>query len=263
MKIVTLNVWGGVQAEILFDWIKKMGETADVFCFQEIFDCINAPAVFGKKGEYYNLKNKLKEILPDFVCFYREHSYNVDQSGPADFFISFGLATFVKKTITNYIVDEGDILVYGAKTKGVDFYKEVHGTSRNLQYIRFFKDGNYLNIINFHGTWIKNSNKVDHDSRYEQSSNIVKFLKSIQGEVFLTGDFNLLPNTNSLLMVEEFGLTNLIKTYEIASTRSILYDKPIRFADYSLVSSGVKVKNFFVENVNVSDHLPLIAEIVF
>ena len=76
----------------------------------------------------------------------------------------------------------------------------------------------------------------------------------------MTGDFNLLPNTKSLTMLEE-KLLNLIKKYEITSTRSVIHNKPDKYADYTLVSSDVVVESFSVPDVTVSDHLPM--EIVF
>jgi endonuclease/exonuclease/phosphatase family metal-dependent hydrolase len=75
----------------------------------------------------------------------------------------------------------------------------------------------------------------------------------------LCGDFNLLPNTDSLTILEQ-GMRNLIKEYPVTSTRSRFYEKPDKFADYILVSPEVVVEDFQVLDEAVSDHLPLLLE---
>jgi len=42
--------------------------------------------------------------------------------------------------------------------------------------------------------------------------------------------------------------------------RSAFYKKPVRFADYVLVSQEIKVKDFHVPDVEVSDHLPMVLD---
>lgn len=73
------------------------------------------------------------------------------------------------------------------------------------------------------------------------------------------GDFNLDPDTKSLKILER-NLKNLIKEYKISTTRSSLYARQHKFADYVLVSPGIKVINFQVPDIAISDHLPMILE---
>ena len=56
------------------------------------------------------------------------------------------------------------------------------------------------------------------------------------------------------------GNRNLIQEYKIDSTRSALYKKSEKFADYVIVSQNVEVKDFKVLKEEVSDHLPLFLE---
>ncbi len=77
----------------------------------------------------------------------------------------------------------------------------------------------------------------------------------------LCGDFNLLPDSESLLMVERIGLRNLIREYGITSTRTSLYPKDGRYADYAFISEGIQLKSFKVLPDEVSDHAPLLIEI--
>jgi endonuclease/exonuclease/phosphatase family metal-dependent hydrolase len=81
----------------------------------------------------------------------------------------------------------------------------------------------------------------------------------MSGAKILCGDFNLLPDTDSLAILEQ-GMRNLVKEYRVTSTRSQFYEKPDRFADYILVSPEVIVEDFQVLDEAVSDHLPLLLE---
>jgi hypothetical protein len=55
-------------------------------------------------------------------------------------------------------------------------------------------------------------------------------------------------------MLEEAGLRNLIKGYGITSTRTSLYKKEHRFADYTFVSENISVIDFKILPEEVSDH---------
>lgn len=58
-------------------------------------------------------------------------------------------------------------------------------------------------------------------------------------------------------MIENTGLRNLIKEHGITSTRTSLYTKEEKFADYVLIGPGIQVTNFEVLPDEVSDHAPL------
>jgi endonuclease/exonuclease/phosphatase family metal-dependent hydrolase len=260
LKIVTLNTWGGIQDKVMFDWIKNQMLDTQIFCFQEIYSSINPAINLGQSLEHHNLKQELKNLLSDFVCYYREHIYNTNFSGLVDFDLSYGLAIFVHKSIDSQVVDEGDILIYGSKKIGMS---RDEPTSRNLQYLTLKINNRFLNVINFHGIWIKEVGKRDHPARLEQNKNIIKFIEKLKGEVFLTGDFNSLPENESLKMISsELCLRNLITENNVLSTRSKLYTKPDKYADYTFVSEKLEILTFEVPSVEASDHLPMITKII-
>lgn len=66
-----------------------------------------------------------------------------------------------------------------------------------------------------------------------------------------------MPETKSLKMLEDLGMRNLIRESGVTSTRSSHYKKPLRFADYTLVSPDIKVNDFKVLPDEVSDHLAM------
>jgi endonuclease/exonuclease/phosphatase family metal-dependent hydrolase len=92
----------------------------------------------------------------------------------------------------------------------------------------------------------------------------MNFMKKISGPKIICGDFNILPDTESVAILEN-GMRNLVKEFAIESTRTPLYrhynnpDEP-NFADYVFVSPDVNVMKFTVLPDVVSDHSPLLLE---
>ncbi len=91
---------------------------------------------------------------------------------------------------------------------------------------------------------------------------MIERIRALKAEYVLLGDFNLTPDTISLQMFEkELGCRDLIKEYGITSTRTHLYPKENKFADYAFVSRGVSLKKFEVMPDVISDHSPLLVEL--
>ncbi|MEL7344633.1 MAG: hypothetical protein AAFN59_07210, partial [Pseudomonadota bacterium] len=76
------------------------------------------------------------------------------------------------------------------------------------------------------------------------------------------GEFNLLPESACFDVFAEAGLHDLVRRHGIADTRTHLYSKPGRHANYCLVTDNLPVKSFAAppEPV-VSDHRPLILDV--
>lgn len=81
--------------------------------------------------------------------------------------------------------------------------------------------------------------------------------------MILAGDFNLLPDTESIAMLGR-RLRDLVREYAVPTTRSRLNPyrgtpREQKFADYIFfVSPSLQVHDFAVPDLLVSDHLPLI-----
>ena len=79
------------------------------------------------------------------------------------------------------------------------------------------------------------------------------------GKKILVGDFNLNINTKSLTILEK-KMINLIKKYNIQTTRNKHFPGSEKFADYTFVSPDIKIRSFQVPHTEVSDHLPMILQ---
>ena len=120
-------------------------------------------------------------------------------------------------------------------------------------------NGKNIQVINVHALW--NKDKIGDDRTIMQSDFILsKIRKDIP--CIVVGDFNLLPNTKSIEMIDE-KMINLIKEYNIKSTRPTFddnLDKGDLVCDYIFVNDKIKVNDFKVIDTNISDHMPLILD---
>ena len=246
MKLISLNTWGGRELEPLLRFFGAHKNDTDIFCLQEVRNCDQKIVDDNHPSEKWcgPLFEKISDELKDFTGSF---AYFDDDPN------RMSLATFVRRTLPVKTIE--DFIVYAPKE-----LKEIGGTvfsPRKLQYLTL--DGGLL-IANYHGLW-DTGPKTDTEDRVNQSKVIKVFLDKRNGPKILCGDFNLFPETKSLKILEN-GMRNLIKDYQIASTRTPLYrhyenpDEP-NFADYILASSDIKVIDFKVLPDAVSDHSPL------
>ncbi|MCL5435040.1 MAG: endonuclease/exonuclease/phosphatase family protein [Patescibacteria group bacterium] len=262
MKLIALNIWGGQVYEPLINFLKKQSKIVDVFCFQEVFK--SDRNIFHNRIKT-NVYSDIAKILKDYNGYFAPMFAGHDTKEKVDFELLFGQATFVKNSIK--ILSEGDIFVYGSygqeRTKPVrdgnfmDFPRNIHFVDIENPSAGSRQVKKTL-IANLHGFWISES-KEDTPERFEQSDRIIKFLRSYKHRKILCGDFNLNPDTKSMLILEK-NMVNLVKKYKVKSTRSNLHTRKDKFADYILVSKDIKVLGFKVLQDEVSDHLPLFLE---
>ena len=260
MKIISLNTWSGRGGkEGLLDFFRQNRTQTDVFCLQEMwsapYEDHEGQSAGGRPIEHseilVNGVQEVSEILSGHTPFFHPHYLD-----------NYGLMMLVKKEYA--IRESGDVFVY--RERGYIPEGDIGTHARNIQYVTFEIDHHPLTVINFHGLWTNKEEgrgKQDIPERVEQSENILAFTRTLQNPFVLCGDFNLLPNTEGIRKFEDAGLKNLIKEYDIRSTRTHHYPKPEKFADYAFVSPGLIVNDFKVLPDIVSDHSPLFIDIEF
>ena len=191
-----------------------------------------------------NLLQKIKDTLTEHTAIY------TPQYVPY-----FGIALLIRKTIP--ILATGEVCVY--REPGYISPIDIADHCRTLQYVTLEATSGPITILNVHAAW-QPVGKIDTPERLEQTRRIIDFAKTFTHPLVLAGDFNLLPDTQSIRIFEKMGWENLIRTHHVASTRTSHYDKPERFADYMFIKNGVQVHDFRVLPEEVSDHAGLFLE---
>jgi len=236
MRIIFFNIWHGQVWDLLKKFILKESSKTDIFCFLEVQP---------------DLQIKLQEILPDFEPIYQAGLKTNYLGGVIE-----GRSIFVKNKIEI------------SKSGNISIFKETKTDAGGFQYAQLLVGQKTLFIGEVHGK-ARPGTKMDTPARLRQSHKIIDFAKDIKGPKIIGGDFNLLPETESVLMFEKAGYKNLIKEFNVKSTRNKISweqfkDQPgfvkQHFADYVFVSSEIKIKSFEVPYLEISDHLPLILD---
>ncbi len=232
MKIVFLNVNGGSSLKELLKFISFHIDTTDIFCFQEALETENFKKALSLLSKSYVKFTTGRHLVPNII--------------------DTALTTFIKKEYLDsnnkkYLFTDNPSIGIGLQTK-VSINKKT------------------LNIINFHGLPYP-GDKLDTKERKLQSKSIIQEIKKYDAPIILGGDFNLYPNTESIKIIEDFGLVNLIKKFNIKNTRNELIwnmypDSKQYFADYIFVSPSIEVESLNVPYVLASDHLPLILKVL-
>jgi len=226
MKIIFLNTWRGELRDELRAYVHRHIGDTEVFCFQEADDA--------NRSAY-------EDLLEDDYKLHTAQRQESDGSW-------FGNAIYVRNDLA--IVDTGGIFLESKP----DFIVGI------AAYVTLEADNGKLTICNVHGI-SQPGHKLDTPERLYQSHEIIETLKGHEA-VIVGGDFNLLPETQSVQTFTEHGYRSLITDYDIKSTRNRItyerYPNSIQyFADYAFVSPRVKVVDFVVPTDVVSDHQPL------
>lgn len=267
MKIISLNAWGGQVWPALGGWAQTVG--ADVLSCQEmIAPAETSPEWLAYRDAYRSL-NQRADLFGDISKRLPEHTGDFiaaaegplkDMSGKV-FRSRHGLGQWVSNRYV--IVKRQHGFVCGS------FRAQGWGAEpvpRAFQAVRIacpadVNGGRDLTVAHFHGLRDANG-KQDTPERAEQARRAITLLSQIakpDDAVVLSGDFNVRPDSETLSIFSAWGLRDLVGT---ADTRTQLYAKPVRHANYMLVSKSVQVKSFAAPaDPVVSDHRPLILDL--
>lgn len=226
MKVVFLNVWGDVMQDTLVGYLEEQARDTDIFCFQEATEA-------------------MRRRCADALSNYTETTHHKYVTAADDFWVS----TFIRKDIT---VLSSEVLMPDDMDTGIAICSKVQASSDELY------------VCNIHGM-SRPKEKRDDPGRIKQSQELINFFKDKSEPVIIGGDFNLFPDTQSITMFAEHGYRDLIKEFDIATTRNhFAWDRfPVKmnYSDYVFLKGGVVLKSFTVTDNEVSDHLPLLLEI--
>lgn len=237
---MTLNIWGGHVKKPLLDFI-NCNQDIDIFCLQEVYHQAENKISTEEREVSLNIFSELHALLPHHQAFFRPVVEGI-----------YGIGMLVKKELD--ILDEGEITIHENP-----YYPGRGPThSRNLQWLRYRNKNNIYSVFNVHALW-NGRGKTDTPERIAQSQKIKEFISAIKTPKILCGDFNLRPDTESIKLLES-EMNNLITKYNIHSTRSHLYPKEEKFADYIFTSPEIRINSFEVLQNEVSDHLPLLLD---
>lgn len=266
MRLICLNAWGGNLYEPLAAYIESV--RADILCLQEVTWAVEPTpekVFFRNHGfdlpQHEDLFAALSKILPDHQGQFLPASQGdvVDEDGNG-YLSRFGIATFIHRDFA--ITGQSHGFVHGA------YIADGWGTPpvpRNMHALRLvdLDTGRPFIVAHLHGLRDP-AGKHDTPDRVRQAERIVELLLALRRNdepVVLCGDLNLLPESATFDRLAELGLRDLVTGNGFTDTRTSLYEKPGRYADYLLATPGIKVQHFdVVAEPEVSDHRALLLD---
>lgn len=266
MRLMSLNAWGGNIADPLMGLVDQVHP--DILLLQEVTSAVDpSPARLYFKGHGWDLPQQadlygeVSAMLANhfglFCPAMQGHLFDDDDRAYRS---RFGLATFVHRDVA--ILEQVQAFVHGAYRS--DGWGEPP-VPRNMHVLRLFNpaSGQPFVVAQLHGLRDL-AGKHDTPARMAQAEKIVGLISAVRqpgDAVIFGGDLNLLPDSRTFEVLATAGLTDLVTTRGFTDTRTVLYEKEQRHADYLLVSPAVKVVDFDVPAEPVaSDHRPLILD---
>ncbi|MCU0902243.1 MAG: endonuclease/exonuclease/phosphatase family protein [Tabrizicola sp.] len=266
MQIISLNAWGGICHARLLPWIAAT--RPDVLCLQEVIHSpVPAPDwLTYRDGDHVlpqraNLFAEVAAVLPDHVATFcpaaQGELWDNDRALPSQ----WGLATFVHRRFP--VIGQAQGFVH--KGWSAHGYGD-HPRSRTAHASRLYDPDRdrTLTIAHMHGLRDPRG-KIDTPERAAQARRFLQLadLTSAPGELrVLCGDFNVEPGSETLRFLADQRFVELVTTGGFSGTRTSLYLKPGRHADYLLIDRPDAVQSFTVLTApEVSDHCPLVLDL--
>lgn len=240
MKLMQLNVWGGRLGKQIQNLIDQ--EKPDVICLQEAVSIKG-----GSNGGWFLTVDEIKRLYKMSLAYSPVISFSFMRRNA-----EFGNAILTKAKLVN----QNTVFTRLEYKKDFDFENDDYNI-RNLLHVVVDNKGKDLHILTHHGHHVPNHKKGNEET-LRQCNQIAEYIKGLRGEIILTGDFNLEPNSESMEKINKI-LRNLAIETQLTTTRTPLTHKT-EVCDYIFVNEEVRVKSFNALDDVVSDHKALILE---
>jgi len=242
-KFISINIWlGGKLFDNLVEFIQR--ENPDILALQEV----------------HNGKGKLPRNLKTIEEFKKKFNFEYISFAPAYLNVTpNGKIPSGNSIFSKFPIKEDKITFTSSLFEEQTFEKRKTWDSvpRNLQHTKINISDKILNIFNTQGIWGKDD--MDNPERLKMSQKIVKEIKGKEN-VILCGDFNVGVNTKTIKNIEKY----LVNIFPKRATSFNLRRKTgggfkSSVVDFVFTSQDIEVIQKYVPEVDVSDHMPLIA----
>ena len=239
MKIMSFNLKDSIFDNLTFRWLYR---------YKKILKYILSvnPDIIGTQELTHSGRRYLMKRLTNYNIYGDSRKSNIFNDEYNSIIIKRSYK--VKKFSTYSLSDDRDRL----GTRG-----EADNFPRICVVVHCEKNGTKYLIVNTH---IDNSKDRSNRRRLLTIVNdIIKEEKARDELLIVTGDFNMTLNNN----IEKFVINNkLINVFEDYKKSTFPSRPEMRMIDYIMVDKKLKVKSYSVGDCNMSDHLPIICNLI-
>lgn len=249
--------------EPLLEWLPTCG--ADIVCVQEVTQTAGLDGWTRFEDAERTLPQRAN-LFDDIAAALPQHrgTFAASDAGPvwdADgqkHLQDFGIALFVHQRL--HVLSHHTSFVHGAFAEHAAW--PLADRPRVAQAARVADtSGQSLTAVHLHGLRDP-AGKADSPERLAQAVALAAFVEAVREPddfVVLCGDLNLLPHSETFAVLGQQGLVDLVGT---SDTRTSRYTKPVRHANYLLVSDPSLVRSFNAPpEPEVSDHRFLVLKL--
>jgi endonuclease/exonuclease/phosphatase family metal-dependent hydrolase len=246
IKVICLNLWqGGNLLGGILKFLKA--ENADVLFLQEVYNA-NDPKLPAKYRSIDVLQAELNYPYYDFAPAVLDKFPQAKVQGGNAIFSRFPIMT-------------GKSLFFSEPYGERDLFdpKGFSTPPRNLQEVTIKVNDKLVNLFNFQGVWDLDGDNYSPERRH-MSQVIIEAIAN-KSNVILAGDTNARP-TNKAIIEIEAHLTSVFAHELQTSFNMRRKDNPgyaTSCVDMIFVSPNIKIIKKSCPNIDISDHLPLVA----
>lgn len=251
MKIISLNVWDGGR---LFDGIESFlcEQQADVLMLQEVYSAVDP-----KLDRRFRTIDALQATLDYPYVDFAPAMIDAMPEGK----IESGNAILSRFPIVQrqvHFLNEPFQPGRECRPDDVSSYPTI---PRNVQHVTVSANGTSINLFNVHGVWDLNGD--NYSPQRQQMSRIIIQAFSGLPNVILAGDTNARPTNKairdiSMHLLSVFGV-ELQTTFNMRRKDDPGYASAS--VDMMFVSPNITVSAKSCPDVDISDHLPLVATV--
>lgn len=244
MKILQINIWAGRMARGLVRYIEL--EQPDVICMQEVF---NGDFEVPCPDRMFDILSRIKQAS-GLEHEYFSMRYSIDVTGSTVPYGNAILSRFPFESVRT-IQTEHSVIEHMTAENSDPYIN-------NLQVVTVEADQSVWTIANHHGHYKTDPNGDEESVGAMQR--VAEELQGIDGPLVLCGDLNVWPES-PVMRVFDGWLDDIVVHSGAKTTIShINVDRDV-VCDHVLINDKVAVKSFKVDDVIISDHYPLVAEL--
>jgi endonuclease/exonuclease/phosphatase family metal-dependent hydrolase len=247
VKLLSLNLWHGVLINRCIDFLAD--QDADIVLLQEVHDgkdsklpdSLRSLELLQKKLKYPHMN-----YVPGLVVVHPEGKIINGNAILSKFKIVGSDHEFFQEKFNEYYLDV---------PKNYPKYPRI------LQHVQLDTPEGELNVFNFHGVW-----DLDGDNYSERRKEMAeKIIKAIKGKpnILLGGDTNAKPSNQAIKDIEKH-VTSVFDNSLKSTFNMRRKDNPgyaTAAVDMLFVSPNIQILDKKCPDVDISDHLPVLANL--
>lgn len=240
MKLLQLNAWGGRLETPLLHLLQQ--ERPDIICLQEAISLGG-----GNNGGFFLTVEAIADALGLRLSYSPIGGFTFMRR-----YAEFGTAILSTRPFasqhTQFLRKE---YIQDFDAAGDDY------NVNTLHHVTMRTEQGTLNVLTHHGYHVP-AHKDGDEETMRQCKLIADYVRTLEGEILLTGDFNLAPHSASLEQINSV-LRNVCIEHGVTTTRTPLTQKT-EVCDYIFSTSNLREMSFRVAEEIVSDHRALVLE---